>query len=165
MLNLLIQDNEGRKTEIPFCREEITIGREGGNTIRLTERNVSRYHARLFRHSTQIFIEDLKSSNGIHVNGHRIHGHAVLHQGDTIVIGDYDIVLDGIPSSPTPPLPIPSLQLQNNVPLASSPEVNTDPNLEQEIPPTLNPQQTFDLPSVEVNTAALLPPPPPPPPP
>ena len=103
MLKLLIQDDEGRKTLVPFSRDEITIGREDGNTIRLTERNVSRRHARLFRHSAQIFIEDLKSHNGIHLNGRRVRGQAVVRQGDTIAIGDYDIVLEGNISTPPPP--------------------------------------------------------------
>jgi len=121
VLKLLIQDDEGRKTRVPFSRDEITIGREDGNTIRLTERNVSRRHARLFRHSAQIFIEDLKSHNGIHVNGHRIRGQAVVRHGDTICIGDYDIVIEGA-TSLTPPLPSPSLKnstSQDSIPLSA----------------------------------------------
>ena len=55
MLKLIIEDDEGRKTVVPFVRDEITIGRKEGNTIRLTERNVSRRHAR-------IVIEDGKAN-------------------------------------------------------------------------------------------------------
>ena len=40
-MKLIIEDDEGRKTVVPFARDEITIGRQEGNTIRLTERNVS----------------------------------------------------------------------------------------------------------------------------
>ena len=49
MLQLIIIDDEGRKTPVPLTRDEITLGRGEGNTIRLTERNVSRHHARIYR--------------------------------------------------------------------------------------------------------------------
>ncbi len=46
-LRLIIEDEEGATTIVPLGEEEITIGREPGNTIQLTEQNVSRQHARL----------------------------------------------------------------------------------------------------------------------
>ena len=49
MFKLVIQDDEGKTTVVPLIRDEITIGRKEGNTIRLTERNVSRRHARIVR--------------------------------------------------------------------------------------------------------------------
>ena len=42
MYKLIIEDDEGKTTVVPLIRDEITIGRKEGNTIRLTERNVSR---------------------------------------------------------------------------------------------------------------------------
>jgi len=50
MHKLIIEDDEGKAVVVPLIREEISIGRQEGNTIRLTERNVSRRHARLVRH-------------------------------------------------------------------------------------------------------------------
>ena len=41
MFKLVIQDDEGKTTVVPLIRDEITNGRKEGNTIRLTERNVS----------------------------------------------------------------------------------------------------------------------------
>ena len=41
-------------------------------TIRLTERNVSRRHARILRNNGEVHIEDLGSYNGIRVNNARI---------------------------------------------------------------------------------------------
>ncbi len=93
MLKLIIEDDEGRKTVVPFVRDEITIGRQEGNTIRLTERNVSRRHARLLRQAGAIKIEDLGSSNGIRVNGDRISGQVQVGDGDLIQIGDYDLAI------------------------------------------------------------------------
>ncbi len=92
-MKLIIEDDEGRKTVVPFSREEISIGRQDGNTIRLTERNVSRRHARLFRRNGSVLVEDLGSANGIRVNGERIEGALAIQEGDLIEIGDYDLAL------------------------------------------------------------------------
>lgn len=93
VLKLIIEDDEGRKTVVPFTRDEITIGRQEGNTIRLTERNVSRRHARLMRTNGHVLIEDLGSYNGIRINGDRISGQVQVADGDLIQIGDYDLAL------------------------------------------------------------------------
>jgi pSer/pThr/pTyr-binding forkhead associated (FHA) protein len=93
VLKLIIEDDEGHKTVVPFVRDEITIGREEGNTIRLTERNVSRRHARLVRQNGHVLVEDLGSYNGIRINGEKIQGQVPIHDGDLIQIGDYDLAL------------------------------------------------------------------------
>ncbi len=89
MVKLIIEDDEGKTTVVPLIRDEITIGRKEGNTIRLTERNVSRRHARLLRQNGALFIEDLSSYNGIKVNGNKISGRIAITEGDRIQIGDY----------------------------------------------------------------------------
>jgi ABC transport system ATP-binding/permease protein len=89
MLKLIIQDDEGKTTVVPLIRDEITIGRKEGNTIRLTERNVSRRHARIIRSNGSVLIEDLDSYNGIRVNGTRIAGRVKVAESDRIQIGDY----------------------------------------------------------------------------
>src|SRR5579872_5230855 len=91
MFKLVIQDDEGKTTVVPLIRDEISIGRKEGNTIRLTERNVSRRHARLIRQNGAVYIEDLTSYNGIKVNGDRITGRAAIGEGDRIQIGDYQL--------------------------------------------------------------------------
>ena len=93
MLKLIIEDDEGRKSVVPFVRDEITIGRQEGNTIRLTERNVSRRHARLVRQNGHVLVEDLGSYNGVRINGERIQGQAQVADGDLIQIGDYDLAV------------------------------------------------------------------------
>src|SRR3954462_10192860 len=101
-MKLIIEDDEGRKTVVPFVRDEITIGRQEGNTIRLTERNVSRpharlvgqhRHARLVRQNGHVLVEDLGSYNGIRINGDKIQGQVPVHEGDLIQIGDYDLAV------------------------------------------------------------------------
>ncbi|MCG8420727.1 MAG: FHA domain-containing protein [Proteobacteria bacterium] len=95
---LVIQDDEGKTTIVPLIKDEITVGRKEGNTIRLTERNVSRRHARIVRANGTVEIEDLDSYNGVKVNGTRIQGRVGLSPSDRIQIGDYLIELktDGI---------------------------------------------------------------------
>jgi pSer/pThr/pTyr-binding forkhead associated (FHA) protein len=94
-MKLIIEDDEGRQTVVPFVRDEITIGRLEGNTIRLTERNVSRRHARLVRQNGHVLVEDLGSSYGIHINGKRIREPVPVADGDLIQIGDYDLAIQG----------------------------------------------------------------------
>ncbi len=93
-MKLIIEDDEGRKTVVPFLREELTIGRQEGNTIRLTERNVSRRHCRLTRQNGHVFIEDLGSYNGVRVNGDRIGERQPVKPGDLIEVGDYDLAIE-----------------------------------------------------------------------
>jgi len=93
MHKLVISDDEGKTTVVPLVRDEITIGRKEGNTIRLTERNVSRRHARLKKANGAYLIEDLESYNGIKVNGRRIEKELELKLGDQVGIGDYMIAL------------------------------------------------------------------------
>ena len=91
MYKLVISDEEGRTTVFPLLRDEVTIGREEGNTIRLTERNVSRMHARLLKRNGAYVVQDLGSYNGVIVNGERIEADTKLASGDQLGIGDYDL--------------------------------------------------------------------------
>jgi pSer/pThr/pTyr-binding forkhead associated (FHA) protein len=94
MHKLVISDDEGKTTVVPLVRDEITIGRKEGNTIRLTERNVSRRHARIRKVNGGSFVvEDLGSYNGIKVNGRRIDKECPVKPGDQIAIGDYLLAL------------------------------------------------------------------------
>src|SRR5204863_2482169 len=102
MYKLIIEDDEGKTTVVPLIRDEITIGRKEGNTIRLTERNVSRRHAKLLKSNGTVFIEDLTSYNGIKVNGDRIAGRAPVNEGDRIQIGDYQLALKLDKQQPAP---------------------------------------------------------------
>jgi len=104
-MKLIIEDDEGRKTVVQLLREEITIGRQDGNTIKLSERNVSRRHARLKRDNSSMVIEDLGSYNGVRVNGERITAPTKVKEGDLIEIGDYDLGLQGRVEFPTTPPP------------------------------------------------------------
>lgn len=93
MYKLCIEDDEGQQTIVPIIRDEITIGRQEGNTIRLTERNVSRRHARLVRANGQFFVEDAGARYGILRNGEKIEQRTEFKEGDVFLIGDYRLTL------------------------------------------------------------------------
>src|SRR3954447_20349776 len=116
MYKLIIEDDEGKTTPVPIIRDEISIGRKEGNTIRLTERNVSRRHARLLRKEGRYVLEDLSSYIGTKVNGAKITGPVPLNDGDQVGIGDYRLAIKverpvtslGYPPAPAPGAPTPT---------------------------------------------------------
>jgi ABC transport system ATP-binding/permease protein len=120
MWKLVIEDDEGKRTVVPLTRDDYTIGRQEGNTIRLTERNVSRAHGRVRRARANgaplpgggardtFVLEDLRSYNGVFVNGLRVAHTQDLQHGDLIQIGDYRIVLqdDAVSAIETAAIPV-----------------------------------------------------------
>ena len=92
-LRLIIEDDEGSTTIVPLGKDAITIGRQQGNTIQLTEKNVSRHHAQLLPDGESWIIEDLGSYNGVKVNGRVTSGRVILQEGDVVQIGDYHLAL------------------------------------------------------------------------
>jgi FHA domain len=67
---------------------EITVGRAAGCQIALTDDTyVSQLHARVFERSGQVYVEDLGSTNGTYVNGHRVSTPTPMHKGDSLQIG------------------------------------------------------------------------------
>jgi pSer/pThr/pTyr-binding forkhead associated (FHA) protein len=93
MFKLLIADDEGKTTVVPLVRDEVTIGRKEGNTIRLTDRNVSRRHAKLVRRDGGFIVEDLDSYNGVRLNGVPVLNPKPVSDGDRLTIGDYQLSL------------------------------------------------------------------------
>jgi pSer/pThr/pTyr-binding forkhead associated (FHA) protein len=104
MYKLVISDDDGHTTVVPLLRDEVTIGREKGNTIRLTERNVSRAHARILKRNGHYILEDLGSYNGVRVNGARIERQAELAAGDQVAIGNYDLAFSSEAAESAAPL-------------------------------------------------------------
>lgn len=108
MFKLVISDDEGQTTVVPLLRDQITIGRQAGNTIRLTERNVSRNHARLLKRNGAYIVEDLGSYNGVTVNGEQVDVTATLSSGDQVGIGDYGLALQLEAAASAPPVEAPA---------------------------------------------------------
>ncbi|MFT7582420.1 MAG: pSer/pThr/pTyr-binding forkhead associated (FHA) protein, partial [Myxococcota bacterium] len=74
MFTLIIEDKHGGiADEYSFEEGEFYIGRSHTSDIILPSDNVSRRHSRLYTVDGRCYIEDLNSSNGVFVNGRRIH--------------------------------------------------------------------------------------------
>jgi predicted component of type VI protein secretion system len=113
-MKLVIEDEAGTRSIVPFAGEPIVVGRAPeGVTFRLTDRNVSRRHARFVVHNGSAFVEDLGSLLGTRVNGERIPGKRRLREGDLVQIGDYDLAVLAeaatLPGAGAPPPPLPAV--------------------------------------------------------
>ncbi len=77
----------------PLTNPEYLLGRHRDNSIQLADVGVSSYHARIYRGPDGYVIEDLKSRNGVWLNGDRVF-HAVLKKGDRVRLGSTDLEYD-----------------------------------------------------------------------
>jgi pSer/pThr/pTyr-binding forkhead associated (FHA) protein len=66
---------------------EIIIGRSSDLDMVLVEDMVSRRHAKITSTDSEVFIQDVGSTNGTFVNGEKIAGRAKLSEGDRILLG------------------------------------------------------------------------------
>ena len=133
MWKLVIEDDEGKRTVVPLTRDDYTIGRREGNTIRLTERNISRDHVRLTKKpgANTYVVEDLGSYMGVMANGLRISAAQELSHGDLLEIGDYRIVVqdDSIVEVAHPPSGTTDVDLRTTIP--NPPAFRASPLLER----------------------------------
>jgi hypothetical protein len=83
----------GEGATIPIVEAEYLVGRHSDNGIRLADPGVSSFHARIFRGPDGYVIEDLKSRNGVWLNGSRVF-HAVLTNGDKVRLGATDYIYE-----------------------------------------------------------------------
>jgi pSer/pThr/pTyr-binding forkhead associated (FHA) protein len=81
----LVRLGEGGELIYPLGRRT-TIGRTADNNIQIDAPNVSRHHAVLLASDEHCRVEDLDSTNGVLVNGHRV-TRQTLQDGDTVTIG------------------------------------------------------------------------------
>lgn len=64
----------------------VSIGREDGNSLRLNDERVSRFHAKVSRDRDDVILVDLDSTNGTRVNGQVVNMRCLL-PGDRIQVG------------------------------------------------------------------------------
>ena len=78
-------------------RGETSVGRTEGNDVILNHPSVSRKHARLEARNDHWWIVDLKSTNGVKVNGNLV-TEAQVNAGDKLHIGSVQLELKALPS-------------------------------------------------------------------
>lgn len=85
VLRVLVREEGGTEVVYPVGRHT-TIGRTPDNDIQVNTTYVSRNHAVLLAGTDHCIVEDLNSTNGVLVNGHRV-GRQLLNDGDIVTIG------------------------------------------------------------------------------
>ena len=92
---LVVAQGLDRGQEYPLWGECVTIGRASRDAtweIRLTDRAVSRPHARLERRTNGFYLVDLESVNGTLLNTSRVRDAYLLKDGDVITVGGTQLV-------------------------------------------------------------------------
>ena len=120
-MRLVIEDEAGTRTVVPFTSDEIVVGRATeGVGWRLPDRNVSRRHARFTRASGTVFVEDLGSLTGTRLNGEPVGARRRVRPGDLVEIGAYDLVVlpeEMATSGPGTPPPLPAATRPDPMPV------------------------------------------------
>ncbi len=92
--HLVVSAGPDMGQQYPLWGEVITIGRasrEATWEIRLTDRAVSRPHARLEHRDDGFYLLDLQSANGTLLNGVLVDAPIALKDGDVIAVGETSI--------------------------------------------------------------------------
>ncbi len=87
--SLLVIKPSGIQSRVPLHPLPFSIGRQSDSYLVLRDNRASRNHARIVTENGEYYIEDLKSSHGVHVNGTRISRHK-LTNADRIEFGVQD---------------------------------------------------------------------------
>lgn len=97
MAKLIISRNGQVEQQIQLSKERMTLGRHPRNDIVLQHPAVSGEHGVIVTILDDSFLEDLHSTNGTFVNGHRIGKHFLQHH-DVIKMAKFELrfIADGI---------------------------------------------------------------------
>ncbi len=76
-----------------YLADSLTIGSQKDCDLIIEGKGVEPIHAKIFKQNGQVYIEDLKSKEGVAIGGMLIQEHNPLRSGDVISIGDVDFTL------------------------------------------------------------------------
>jgi DNA-binding winged helix-turn-helix (wHTH) protein len=83
---LLIAQEGPLKGQRWQLNQTIVLGRESTCDVIISDRQISRFHARLTPTTEGVILEDLGSKNGTHLNGSMISAPVVLQDGDLVSV-------------------------------------------------------------------------------
>jgi uncharacterized RDD family membrane protein YckC len=89
MAKLLVHESAGVR-EFEIVDNEVHMGRELDNTLRLPDPSISRHHCVVRKVGGGFEIQDLQSSNGVLINGNRVQS-SPLRDGDRITLGQVQL--------------------------------------------------------------------------
>src|SRR5438128_3125956 len=82
---------------IADLKSDVSIGRTEGNDLVLNHPSVSRKHAKIENRQGKWWIVDLKSTNGVKINGNLV-AEAQIAAGDKVLVGSVQLELKPLPS-------------------------------------------------------------------
>jgi pSer/pThr/pTyr-binding forkhead associated (FHA) protein len=103
---LIVRRQDADTSQVEWSKPILTIGRDSTSDLIIDHPLASRRHARLERDETGYLIRDLESTNGTFVNGERVDGSRTLHNLDSIVVADVEIVFSDPEATQKGPLPL-----------------------------------------------------------
>src|SRR5215470_6414422 len=83
---LLIAQEGPLKGQRWTLSQPIVLGRESTCDVVISDRQISRFHARVSPTSEGVILEDLGSKNGTHLNGTLLSAPVVLQDGDLVSV-------------------------------------------------------------------------------
>jgi hypothetical protein len=102
-LGYLQLNHEGRIVAALELRTgRVIIGRTSENDLQIDSKFVSRHHCQVTVTAEAAVVEDLNSTNGIHVGGERVRRH-VLADGDIVSIGQHSLTYQAVPTADESP--------------------------------------------------------------
>jgi adenylate cyclase len=98
----------GEDRLVPLSGGKVRLGRGADNDVVLSDVSVSRYHAEIRRESDGWVLHDMKSTNGVEVNGVPVEL-AVLQAGDRLGVGSFSLLLEAAEPATVRPVSEPDL--------------------------------------------------------
>lgn len=136
MLKITTGKEKGRTLELT-ADTPLTIGRSESSGFCIPDKKVSRRHAEIVSDGENVFITDLSSRTGTRVNGRAIAQRTPLCIGDTIQIGETDLVLEKTEDASAAPLP------RTTAPAKTEPPVRTEKTQTQRNLPLYSAQESL----------------------
>ena len=112
--------------EVTLAKDRTTLGRRPYNDIVIDNLAISGEHAVLHMIGSDVYLEDLNSTNGTYVNGRAVKKQALEHN-DVIEVGKYKIryLVGGAAAEGAGPAAIVAPAPSGPIPLSSAPTVHT----------------------------------------
>lgn len=87
---VVTSDGPLRGQQLTVDGDELVLGRRENSDLRLEDPHVSRTHAVIRRQGGAVWLEDLGSTGGTHVNGEPVTGSQALKHGDVVRFGSVE---------------------------------------------------------------------------
>ena len=91
MFKVQVRGPNGFVVEFSIDKKEITLGRDPESDIYLPSSMASRHHALIYVRNSQVYVEDLRSSNGTFVRDQKVVMPVLITPEDPVKMGDVNL--------------------------------------------------------------------------